>query len=162
MSPPGNHRERLLQRLAAHGIDGGRVHFSPFRPRAQYLASYHDIDFGLDTLPYNGHTTSLDACWMGVPTISRVGDTCVGRAGLSQLVQLGLAQLAADSDAGFVAAAVALAHDLPRLAQLRGELRGRLERSPLMDAARFARHVEAQYRGVWRRHSLSQPLTSSP
>jgi len=40
---------------------------------------------GLDTFPYNGHTTSLDSFWMGVPVVTRVGRTSVGRGGLTQL-----------------------------------------------------------------------------
>ena len=146
LAPPGRHGLRLRQRLAAHGISGERATFVPYRARAEYLRSYHDIDLGLDTFPYNGHTTSLDSLWMGVPTISRVGATCVGRGGLSQLYQLGLEPLAAHSDQGFVYAAVALGQNLPLLARLRQELRPRLERSPLMDAPRFARHMEALYR----------------
>ena len=126
-----------------------RVGFVEFRPRAQYLRSYHDIDFGLDTFPYNGHTTSLDALWMGVPIVTRVGRTSVGRGGLSQLFHLGLLELAAESDAAFVNKATALANDIPRLAALRSELRARLERSPLMDGARFARNIEEAYRRVW-------------
>jgi predicted O-linked N-acetylglucosamine transferase (SPINDLY family) len=98
---------------------------------------------------------------MGVPVVSRIGRTCVGRAGLSQLHQIGLSELAADSDAGFTAAAVALARDLPRLAELRRGLRGRLAASPLMDAARFARHVEAAYRTMWREVSSRSSAGSS-
>jgi len=155
MAPPGRHRLRLLERLAAHGIDGRRVDFVAFRPRAEYLRTYHEIDFALDTFPYNGHTTSLDALWMGVPTVTRIGATSVGRAGLSQLFHLDLTDLARESDAAFVDAAVALARDLPRLEALRRSLRARLERSPLMDAARFARNVEAAYRRAWAAHSDS-------
>jgi predicted O-linked N-acetylglucosamine transferase (SPINDLY family) len=150
LAPPGRARCRLLQRLAAHGIAAERISFVGFRPRADYLRCYHDIDIGLDTFPYNGHTTSLDSLWMGVPTITRVGETCVGRGGLSQLFQLGLVELAAAGDAAFTAAAARLAADLPGLAELRQALRARLERSPLMDAGRFARNIEAAYRGVWR------------
>ncbi len=162
MSAPGSHRAHLLRRLAVHGVAETRVSFVPFRPRAEYLRSYHEIDLGLDTFPYNGHTTSLDALWMGVPTISRVGGTCVGRAGLSQLFQLGLEQLTAATDRGFVEAAVALARNLPHLAELRRSLRARLERSPLMDAQRFAANMETIYRAVWRRYSLQQPSIPSP
>ena len=43
------------------------------------------------------------------------------------------------------------AEDLPRLEQLRETFRQRLQRSRLMDAPRFARDVEAQYREIWRR-----------
>ncbi len=149
LAPPGRARPRLLQRLTAHGIAAERISFVSFRPRADYLRYYHDIDIGLDTFPYNGHTTSLDSLWMGVPTLTRVGETCVGRGGLSQLFQLDLLELAAASDAAFTAAAALLAADLPRLAELRRGLRARLERSPLMDAGRFARNIEAAYRRVW-------------
>jgi protein O-GlcNAc transferase len=152
LAAEGPYRTRLLQRLAAQGIDAARVDFVPYRKRAEYLRSYHDIDIGLDTFPYNGHTTSLDSLWMGVPTVTRVGETCVGRGGLSQLFQLGLLELAAESDSGLVAAATALAGNLKRLAELRAGLRSRLEKSPLMDAARFARGIETVYRGLWNTH----------
>jgi predicted O-linked N-acetylglucosamine transferase (SPINDLY family) len=152
MVPEGRHRRHLIERLAARGIESQRVDFVAFRPRADYLRTYQFIDFGLDTFPYNGHTTSLDALWMGVPTVTRVGETCVGRGGLSQLHQLGLTELAAHSDEDFVDIAVALGTDLPRLVSLRASLRARLVSSPLMDGARFARHIEAAYRTAWIRY----------
>jgi protein O-GlcNAc transferase len=149
MAPPGRHRQHLSRRLRAHGIAAERVEFRAFQPRSEYLRSYHDIDLGLDTFPYNGHTTSLDSLWMGVPVVSRVGRTSVGRGGLTQLFQLDLLELAAESDDAFVGIAAALGQDLVRLAALRRELRPRLERSALMDPARFARHVEHAYRDAW-------------
>ena len=152
MAPPGRHRERLAARLEAHGVSATRLSFVEFRPRGEYLRFYHDVDLGLDTLPYNGHTTSLDALWMGVPIVTRIGDTCVGRAGLSQLFHLDLLDLVAHSDAAFVAIAAALATDLERLRALRATLRETMQRSPLMDAARFARCIEQAYRGAWRAH----------
>jgi predicted O-linked N-acetylglucosamine transferase (SPINDLY family) len=156
LAPEGRSRRRLTERLAAGGIARERVDFVAFRPRADYLRTYERIDLGLDTFPYNGHTTSLDALWMGVPTVTRVGDTCVGRGGLSQLHQLGISELAAFSDEAFVGIAVALAKDLPRLAALRGaSLRSRLESSALMDQERFARNIESAYRTAWTRFVLS-------
>jgi protein O-GlcNAc transferase len=152
LSPGGRSTPRLLGRLEAHGIAPSQVELVEFQPRAQYLRAYLDIDLALDTFPYNGHTTSLDALWMGVPVVTRVGRTCVGRGGLSQLFHLDLLELAAESDAAFVNAAVALANDLPRLAALRQTLRPRLESSALMDAPRFARNMEEIYRRVWARY----------
>jgi predicted O-linked N-acetylglucosamine transferase (SPINDLY family) len=151
LAPPSRHRAVLAQRLARAGIAPQRVDFAPYRDRDAYLRAYRDIDIGLDTLPYNGHTTTLDALWMGVPTVTRVGATCVGRGSFSQLFQVGLTELAAADDDAFVAAAVALALDLPRLAQLRGSLRARLEGSPLMDGARFTGHMESALRTLWSR-----------
>jgi protein O-GlcNAc transferase len=149
MARAGRHRRHLLRRLAARDIAAERVEFVDFRPRADYLRTYHDIDLGLDTFPYNGHTTSLDALWMGVPTVTRVGNTSVGRGGLSQLFHLDLLGLAAHSDQAFIDAAVSLATDLPRLATLRRDLRARLEASPLMNAKRFAQNMEATYVHAW-------------
>lgn len=149
MAPEGEARGRIGARLEQAGIDPARVRFVPFRVRDAYLRGYHEIDIGLDSLPYNGHTTSLDALWMGVPVVTRIGPTVAGRAGLSQLANLGLGVLAADSDEAFAATAVDLANDLPRLAALRSGLRARMERSPLMDAERFARDLEAAYAAMW-------------
>ena len=149
MAPPGRHRLRLLQRLEEQSITAGRIEFLQFQPRADYLRSYHQIDLGLDTFPYNGHTTSLDSLWMGVPVVTRVGETSVGRGGLSQLFQLGQLDLAAESDEAFVRIAVTLSNDLHRLAELRNGLRSRMRRSALMDATRFARQIEGAYQSAW-------------
>jgi predicted O-linked N-acetylglucosamine transferase (SPINDLY family) len=155
LAPVGQARQRILDRFREQKIEPARVEFVEHRPRAKYLEHYHHIDVCLDTLPYNGHTTSLDSLWMGVPVVTRVGRTIVGRAGFSQLSNLGLADLVAWSDDEFVTLAAQLAADQPRLALLRSTLRERMERSSLMDAARFARNVESAYREMWRQWCAS-------
>src|SRR5262249_42760686 len=95
LAPPGSHRQRVIDTLARDAIAAERIEFSPRLPRADYLNLYHRIDIGLDTLPYNGHTTSLDSYWMGVPVVTQIGRTLVGRAGLSQLTNLAMPELAA-------------------------------------------------------------------
>lgn len=149
-SPEGSHRHEPLAILAREGIAEGRVSFIPRLPRAQYLAGYRELDLVLDTFPYGGHTTSLDAFWMGVPVVSRAGETIVSRAGLSQAMNLGLPELVARTDEDFVRIATSLACDLPRLADLRTTLRERMQCSMLMDARRFTRGIEAAYRAMWR------------
>jgi protein O-GlcNAc transferase len=148
LAPAGQNRDRIMGRASAAGIDTKRVQFVVHRPREEYLNYYRDIDFCLDTFPYNGHTTSLDALWMGVPFVTRIGHTSVGRGGLSLLYQLGMTELAVESDEEFLAVALALAADRSRLESLRLELRPRLARSPLMDGRRFARNIELAYREI--------------
>jgi predicted O-linked N-acetylglucosamine transferase (SPINDLY family) len=147
----GSHRERTREALAREGVSPERVEFTTYRPRAEYLKLYQEIDIGLDTVPYNGHTTSLDAFWMGVPVVTLVGETVVGRAGVGQLMNLGLPELIGRTAEEYVGIAAGLANDVGRLAVLRGELRGRIERSALMDRRRFAEHLEGAYREMWRR-----------
>jgi predicted O-linked N-acetylglucosamine transferase (SPINDLY family) len=88
---------------------------------------------------------------MGVPVVTLVGKTVVGRAGLSQLTNLGLPELIADTPYKYVEIATTLAADLPRLRDLRQTLRDRMQSSPLMDGPRFARGMESAYRAIWQR-----------
>src|SRR5208282_799616 len=147
LCPPGEHRRQVIETL---GVDPARIQFVATQARPDYLKTYLEIDLALDTLPYNGHTTSLDSFWMGVPVVTLVGPTVVGRAGWSQLNNLNLKELAAFEENDFVRLAVELSQDLPRLAELRGRLRGRMQQSPLMDAPRFTHGLETVFRQLWR------------
>ena len=131
-------------------ISEDRIEFVDYRPRAEYLKHYDRIDICLDTFPYNGHTTSLDAMWMGVPVVSLCGNTAPSRGGFSQASNLNLIELVAHSPEQFATVAANLAADLNQLTALRSNLRERLIASPLMDAPRFARNLEGLYRKVWR------------
>lgn len=150
LAPEGNTRARILARAAAHGIDAACVGFVEYQPRQDYLATWQRIDVALDTFPYNGHTTSLDAFWMGVPVVTRTGRSAPSRGGLSIAANLGLPELVAHTDVDFARIAADLARDLPRLAALRASLRTRMESSPLMDGKRFAAGLERAYRQMWR------------
>ena len=107
---------------------------------------------------------------MGVPVISLAGKTHVSRVGVSLLTNVGLPELIAESPDAYVRIAVELAQDLPRLRNLHSTLRHRMAQSPLMDAPRFARHVEAAYRQMWRQwcgevpagHAAPQPQAGQP
>jgi protein O-GlcNAc transferase len=151
LAPRGPGRDMVLAKLVQEGIAASRVDFAARQPRPEYLKLYHQIDLSLDPLPYNGHTTSLDAFWMGVPTLTLLGKTAVGRAGWSQLCNLDLKELAAETPQQYIAIAAQLAGDLPRLEDLRRTMRQRMLQSPLMDASRFARSMESVYRQIWRR-----------
>ncbi|HET6249609.1 MAG TPA: tetratricopeptide repeat protein [Tepidisphaeraceae bacterium] len=150
LAAEGMHRARTLSFLQSRGVDPQRIQILSYLPRRQYMELYHQIDISLDTFPYNGHTTSLDSFWMGVPVVSFVGQTPVSRAGWCQLWNLGLPELAAHVPGDFITVATELAGDLPRLSQLRSTLRGIMEQSPLMDAPRFAGNIEEAYRQMWR------------
>ena len=150
-------REAALQTLASQGIQADRVEFGGRVSRREYYERYQHIDIALDTFPYAGGTTSLDAIWMGVPVITLSGGPTVQRAGVSIAMNLGLPELIAHTEREFVTKAVELARDLERLGLLRGELRSRLAGSPAGDTARFARDLESAYRNAWRRYCSQNP-----
>jgi len=149
-APLNDIRRRLLSAFADQGVDASRVIFSDSVPYHEYLALYHRIDACLDPFPCGGHTTSLDAFWMGLPVVTlRSPSKVVGRAAAGFATTLGLPELVASTPDEYVQIALGLTIDLARLAQWRSELRARIEASPLMDAPRFARSMEALYRKAW-------------
>jgi predicted O-linked N-acetylglucosamine transferase (SPINDLY family) len=155
---PGSHRQRLRDVIAREGIDPQRLEFVGPLPLPQYFAQYHQIDIALDPFPYGGGTTTCEALWMGVPVVSLIGQTAVGRGGASILSNIGLPELLARSPEHYVEIAHSLANDLPALATLRATLRDRMRRSPLMDAPAFARDVESAFRGMWMKWCESKGL----
>jgi predicted O-linked N-acetylglucosamine transferase (SPINDLY family) len=145
-------RQRVTETLASFSIASERLDLlDTVDSQADHLQRYHAIDIALDPFPYNGTTTNCDALWMGVPVVTLAGRTHVSRVGTSQLSNLGLTELIAQTPEDYVRIAVQLAQDPERLTTLRAGLRARMAASPLMDAARFTRHLEAAYRQMWQR-----------
>jgi protein O-GlcNAc transferase len=144
-------RQYFLDGFAANGVGADRIELRPPQVKMEaHMGSYGEIDIALDPFPYNGTTTTCEAMWMGVPMINLIGNRHAGRVGLDLLSQVGLAELATPDIESYVATAVALANDLPRLQQLRSMLRERMRTSPLCDAPRFACAFEGALRAMWR------------
>jgi len=143
--------ERVAACFADAGIGRDRLVLAPTVPTPDHLALYNQIDIALDPFPFNGHTTSCEAMWMGVPVVTLSGDQRASRTGASMLTVIGLPELIATTADAYVEIAVSLAHDLDRLAALRAGMRERLQTSPLCDVEAMTRAVETAYRGAWRR-----------
>jgi protein O-GlcNAc transferase len=147
MAPRGEARRRVRRML---NVGRERIEFVDFQPRQSYLETYRRIDICLDTFPYNGHTTSLDSLWLGVPVVSLCGQTPVSRAGLSQAANLGLLEWVAMDAENYVRIAFEWAGQPRKLATVRSSLRERMTKSPLMDGKLFALNLENAYRAFWR------------
>lgn len=142
-------RNKLLERLTHAGIAAERVSLVPPAARELYLVAHNQVDIILDTFPYPGGTTTCEALWMGVPTLTLTGETLLSRQGVSMLTCVGLDDWVATDMADYVARAVRYACDLESLAQTRAGLRKQALASPLFDAPRFALDLEAAFRGMW-------------
>jgi protein O-GlcNAc transferase len=156
LAPAGDPSKKVLDLLLAEGIDSSRIECLGMHRRPEYLDIYNRIDIGLDTWPYGGHSTSFDSFWMGVPVVTWVGHTVVGRAGLSQLSNLNLPELIGHTPEEYVRIAIELANDLVRLSNLRQTLRGRMKASALMDGRRFVKGIEVVYRELWTERSVGK------
>jgi protein O-GlcNAc transferase len=136
--------------LSRRGIDPARVTIVPRVPPADYFRWFNRVDVALDTTPYSGGTTTCDTLWMGVPIVTVPGSRPASRSTASILTSVGASEWIAATPADYVRLAVELAAKPPAGAHARPALRERMRRSPIMDEPRFARDVEAAYRGMWR------------
>lgn len=134
-----------------HGVTADRLDLSGPAEHFEFLRAYDAIDVALDTFPYNGGTTTMEALCQGVPVVCFAGDRWAARIGASMMRSAGLPEfVAADAD-GHVNLAVSLAADPAtpaRLAELRKGLRDRVRASRLGDVAAFTRELEAVYLSV--------------
>ncbi|MCH9639018.1 MAG: tetratricopeptide repeat protein [Betaproteobacteria bacterium] len=142
-------RAQFKKRLAQFGIQEDSVTLLGPDTRQNYLASYAEIDILLDTFPYPGGTTTYEALWMGVPTITLAGETLLARQGASILTAAGLSNWVADNLDEYVSKAIKLSSELPCMVTLRSGLREQVRDSPLFDAQQFARNLELAFLGMY-------------
>ncbi len=136
----------FVKKFEAHGIDRSRLDLGYHSPPWDVVRA---LDIGLDCFPHSSGVTLFESLYMGVPYVTLADRPSVGRLGSSLLQGAGHPEWIAQTEDEYVAKAVELARDLPRLARLRAGLRAEVEASPLMDEAGFARKTEAAYRAMF-------------
>jgi predicted O-linked N-acetylglucosamine transferase (SPINDLY family) len=152
---------QFVERLKQHGIDPAQVTMHGGVSREAYLAAHAEVDMILDTFPFPGGTTTCEALWMGVPTLTLAGESLLARQGASLLTAAGLGDWVANNVDDYIAKAVTLTSDIPKLVALRAGLRGQASTSPLFDAKLFARNFEDALWGMWQARAQSNAATSS-
>ncbi|WP_372622865.1 tetratricopeptide repeat protein [Falsiroseomonas sp.] len=121
--------------FAQRDVDPDRLGFVGVR--GAHLPHYNSIDIALDSFPHVGGTTTCEALWMGVPTITLVGPGFPERLSHSNLSNAGLDECCAVSVEEYVAKAAALAEDRAKRRLWRHGLRQMIRARPLGDTQRF-------------------------
>jgi len=146
-------QDKMQKHFAEHGISADRLVLLPMTPTVEeHLGIYGKVDIALDTIPRTGGSTTTEALWMGVPVITLAGERFIERLSATMLSAIGLEELVTRSQEDFVACAVALAQDHQRRTALRANLRQRMARSSLCDAADLCQVLENAYRSMWHKH----------
>ena len=146
-------REAVLERFARQDIPPDRLLLEGPAEHHHFLAAYARVDIAVDTFPYNGGTTTMEALWQGVPVLSFHGDRWASRQSHSLLRAAGLEDWCLPSLDAYVNRAVSLAqspHTPAELASLRARMREHLARMPVCDSAGLCRALERIYHEVTR------------
>jgi len=145
-------RGNLRREAAARGVDPERLVFAARKPLPEHLARHRRADLFLDTLPCNAHTTASDALWASLPVLTCAGETFAGRVAASLVEAVGLPELVTASLKDYEAAALRLAREPERLAELKRKLERQRPSAPLFDIARLTGNLEAAYGRIWAGH----------
>ena len=141
--------EDMRKRFIDAGLQKNRLTIELQESNVEYLKSYHRIDIVLDTIPFNGATTTCDALNMGVPVVTLAGDKQSSRRGISILHNAGLGELIASTTEEYVKIATQLAADVKRLEFYRANLRKIKSESNLADAQAFVEEYLFHVRKTW-------------
>jgi len=150
LGDPAN-RNVVLARFARHGISEERLLAEGPAEHYEFLRAYGRMDIALDTFPYNGGTTTMEALWQGVPVLTFNGDRWASRTSRSLLVNAGLDSWVMQTQNSYIKRAIELAlapESSAELRALREGMRNRLLRSPVCDTAALSKELERAYREI--------------
>lgn len=156
-------QKSVMDAFARHGITADRITMIwEKHPSGSHLRYYNEIDIVLDAMPLTGGTTTIDALWMGVPVITRVGEAHPNRLSYSIIKNTGidLEDCIAFSEEEYVQKAVALARQPERIAMLRRGIPESMKKGILCDPIRFTAQFEATLIEAWNRKFPDVPIES--
>jgi len=138
----------LRREAQARGIDPARLIFAERAPNAEHLARQRCADLFLDTFKVNAHTTASDALWVGLPLVTKLGNSFVARVAGSLCHAIGAPELVTDTPETYEALAYELATNPAKLAAIREKLIANRLTTPLFDTERYTRDFEALLEGM--------------
>jgi len=150
--------EQNLSYLAYQcGIESERIIFAPFAPPYEHLARLQLADAALDTLICNGHTTTSDALWVGVPVVSARGSHFASRVSESLLNAMNLPELVGRDHEDMVRIASKIGLDGDYRSILRKKVSSNRLITPLFDIANFAKYFEVAIEMMVANYRLGNP-----
>jgi predicted O-linked N-acetylglucosamine transferase (SPINDLY family) len=138
-------RDNLVRWMENAGIASERIIFADPVAYPDHIARLQAADIGLDTFPYNGHTTTSDKLWAGLPVPTFKGTHFASRVTESLLRALGVGELVADAPELYVELCVSLAKNPDQLRAVKDKVAAQRTVAPLFDTTRFIRHLEKAF-----------------
>ncbi len=139
----------FVQELGRRGVEPGRIDVYGTMALMDHLALMGQCDLMLDCYPYNAARGTMEALWMGVPTVTLTGDTFVSREGLAIQSQVGLEIFSCTTPQEYVAKAVSFSTQWDHLEAIRRSLRPRMLQSSLCDPQGWTLRFQQALRRIW-------------
>ncbi len=151
IAPSASVAEHLKAEAQKRGVDPGRLIFAERVPLEDHLMRQQAADLFLDSHPYNAGATASNALRMGLPVLTRIGDSFAARMGASLLHGVGLPELITETAKDYEAVAVKLATDAEAMAAIKRKLADTQPKSALFNTEGTARALESLYTAMYER-----------
>ena len=145
-------KDRLKNEASERGVNPERLIFAPSIPLPEHQARLRLADLFLDTLPYNAGATASDTLWAGIPVLTCIGDTFIGRMAASVLNAIRLPELITTTIEAYEQVAIDLAKNPEKMVAIKVKLAENRLTTPLFDTALYTKHIEAAYTSMYERH----------
>lgn len=143
-------QKRVDSIFEAHKIDPQRIFLMEEETFDAMMLRFAGVDLCLNTYSYGAGTTTLNAIWQGVPTMSMTGSFPHARGAASMMVDCGLADFVAPDREGYIQGAIEHSKNPKRLEEVRPGLRDHVKvNSTWLNPERFARNFEAACQSAW-------------
>ena len=143
--------ERLREEAGRCGVDAARLIFAGrVADRSEHMARLALADLSLDTIGWhNGHSTTSELLWAGVPVLTAPGRTFASRVGASLVNAAGLPEMIARDERDYVDIAVRLGRARDACDHVRRRLVENKKAAPLFDRRGLVAGLEAVYLEMW-------------
>jgi len=150
--------ENLMKEAEKRNIDSNRLIFANSLPLDKHLARHRLGDLALDTFNYNGHTTTSDALWAGLPVLTKIGESFAARVSASLLSAIGLPELITYSEKEYENKALYLARNPDQLLNIKSKLIKSIETTSLYNSKLFTKNLEDQLQLIVESHDVSRTV----
>ena len=134
--------KNLLNEAKARGIKENRLVFTKKTSFEKYLAQLKYADIYLDTFTYNAGATASNVLWMGIPIVTKIGNSYSARMASSLLKSIDLPELITTSSEAYEKLALDLSTNPEKLKIIKEKLKVNLKNKPLFNTRLFTKHFE--------------------
>ena len=139
-------KKNLLKEALNRNVDPKRLIFAKRLSLKKHLARHSLGDLALDTFNCNGHTTTSDALWAGLPVLTKIGNGFAARVSASLLTAIGLPELITYTEQEYENKALCIARNPDKLLNLKSNLVKLRETSSLYNSNLFTQNLEDKFR----------------
>ena len=135
--------KNLLNYFESKNVNSSRIIFADREELYEdHLARYSKGDLLLDTFLYNGHTTTIEALWSGLPVITIEGDSFKSRVSASILKSIGFNELIAKNKDEYIDKVIYYSRNKSELNKLKIRLKNLKKKGKLFNTLEFVHNYE--------------------